>query len=163
MRFFPTRSAVLALCALVTLGAAAMAASSRQKAPAKKAAAPAAAAKNACTGCVEKAPILDPKRFADTSRYEPEVAPAYEVARKYPQTLDRLHCFCECQESMTHRHKTLLTCFTTDHAAGCGICIREAILAGELTDKGLPDAEIENTVESAFRTDGHRPTHQHPG
>ena len=163
MRFTPIRSITFALCALVALGAAASAATSRQKAPAKKAAPPAAAAKNACTGCAERAPILDPKRFADTSKYEPEVKPAYEVARKYPQTLDRLHCFCECQESMTHRHKTLLTCFTTDHAAGCGICIREAILAGELKDKGLSDAEIENTVESAFRTDGHKPTHQHPG
>ena len=161
MRFTQIRSAALALSAVVMLGAAASAATSRQKAPAKKA--PAAAAKNACTGCAERAPILDPKLFTDTSKYEPEVAPAYEVARKYPQTLDRLHCFCECQESMTHRHRTLLTCFTTDHAAGCGICIREAILAGELKDKGLSATEIENTVESAFRTDGHRPTHQHPG
>jgi hypothetical protein len=162
MRLTQFRSTAFALCALVTLGAAASAATSRQKAPAKKAP-PAAAAKNACTGCTERAPILDSKRFADTSKYEPEVAPAYEVARKYPQTLDRLHCFCECQESMIHRHRTLLTCFTTDHAAGCGICIREAILAGELKEKGLPDDQIENTVESAFRTDGHRPTHQHPG
>jgi len=161
MRFFQIRSAALALCALVPLGAASSAASSRQKPAARKA--PAAASKNSCTGCVERARVLDPRLFTDRSRYEPEVAPAYEVARKYPQTLDRLHCFCECQESMTHRHKTLLTCFTTDHAAGCGICIREAILAGELKDKGLADDQIENTVESAFRTDGHRPTHQHPG
>lgn len=160
MRSIPTRSAAIALSALVTLGAAASAASPRQKAAKKP---PAAAPKNACASCVERAPILDSKLFSDTSRYEPEVAPAYEIARKYPQTLDRLHCFCECQESMTHRHKSLLTCFTTDHAAGCGICIREAQLAAELKEKGLSDDEIENTVESAFRTDGHRPTHQHPG
>lgn len=162
MRHFSTRPAALALSALVALGAAASAASTRQKAAPKKPA-PAAAAKNSCATCAERAPVLDPKLFTDRSRYEPEVAPAYEVARKYPRTLDRLHCFCECQESMTHRHRTLLTCFTTDHAAGCGICIREAILAGELKDKGLPDDQIENTVESAFRTDGHRPTHNHPG
>lgn len=161
MRHFPIRSAAIALSAVVALGAVASAASSKQKAAPKKPAP--AAAKNSCANCSEKAPILDSKLFTDKSRYEPEVAPAYEVARKYPQTLDRLHCFCECQESMTHRHKTLLTCFTTDHAAGCGICIREAILAGELKDKGLPDDQIENTVESAFRTDGHRSTHNHPG
>jgi Pyruvate/2-oxoacid:ferredoxin oxidoreductase delta subunit len=162
MRSFSIRPAAVALSALVALGAVASAASTRQKAAPRKPA-PAAAAKNSCASCSEKAPVLDPKLFADTTRYEPEVVPAYEVARKYPQTLDRLHCFCECQESMTHRHKTLLTCFTTDHAAGCGICIREAVLAGELKDKGLPDDQIENTVESAFRTDGHRPTHNHPG
>jgi hypothetical protein len=64
---------------------------------------------------------------------------------------------------MVHRHKTLLTCFTSQHAAGCGICMREAMLAGELKDKGLPDDQIENTVESVFKTDGHKPTQGHPG
>ncbi|HEY3172848.1 MAG TPA: CYCXC family (seleno)protein [Thermoanaerobaculia bacterium] len=124
------------------------------KTPAKKA----PPATNSCASCTERGAVLDPALFTDTRIYEAEVRPAYEVARKYPATLDRLHCFCECQESMIHRHKTLLTCFTSKHAAGCGICMNEAILAGELKDKGLADDQIENTVESVFRTDGHRPT-----
>jgi hypothetical protein len=137
------------------------AAAPAKKAPPKKAAPAAAPAapKNACATCTERAAILDPGRFSDTRIYEREVKPAYEAARQYPATLDRLHCFCECKESMTHRHRTLLTCFTNDHAAGCGICIREALLAKELKDKGLSDDEVENTVESIFKTDGHPPTH----
>ena len=150
----------LALGASVLI-AAASAGLAAQKSSARKAPAPAQA--SACTKCVEKGAVLDPKLFTDTSRYEPEVAPAYAAARQYPQTMDRLHCFCECQESMVHRHKTLLTCFTNDHAAGCGICIREALLAKELKDKGKSDEEVENTVESVFKTDGHRPTHGKPG
>jgi hypothetical protein len=152
--------------ALYSLGTAALALTLVAATPPKKNAprkAPPPAAANSCTTCTERAAVLDPKLFADTKRYEPEVQPAYEIARKYPATLDRLHCFCECQESMTHRHKTLLTCFTSDHAAGCGICIREALLAAELKEKGVPDDEIESTVESVFKTDGHRPTHGHPG
>jgi uncharacterized protein with PCYCGC motif len=136
------------------------AAPSKKPAPAK---APPAPTSNACTTCAERGVVLDPKLFAATRGFEPEVKPAYEAALKYPQTLDRLHCFCECQESMMHRHKTLLTCFTSNHAAGCGICIREALLAAELKAKGVPDEQIENTVESVFKTDGHRPTHGHPG
>jgi len=132
-------------------------------APSKKAAPAKAPAQNDCATCTERGVVLDPARFSDTRIYEPEVKPAYEIARKYPKTLDALHCFCECQESMVHRHKTLLTCFTSQHAAGCGICMREAMLAGELKDKGLPDDQIENTVESTFKTDGHRPTQGHPG
>jgi hypothetical protein len=128
-------------------------------APPKKA----APEQNTCTTCTERGVVLDPARFGDTRIYDAEAKPAYEIARKYPKTLDALHCFCECQESMVHRHKTLLTCFTSEHAAGCGICMREAKLAGELKDKGLPDDQIENTVESVFKTDGHRPTHGHPG
>jgi Protein of unknown function with PCYCGC motif len=130
-------------------------------APAKKAAPrkdPPPPPAGSCTACVEKGAVLDPSLFSDTTRFEPEVRPAYEIARKYPATLDRLHCFCECQESMIHRHKTLLTCYTSTHAAGCGICLREALLAGDLKAKGLADDQIENTVESVFKTDGHRPT-----
>jgi hypothetical protein len=147
--------------AVILAVAAASAGTAASKTPAKKASA--AEPKNSCTTCTERGPVLDPALFSDTRRFEPEVRPAYEVARKYPQTLDRLHCFCECQESMIHRHKTLLTCFTSAHAAGCGICLREALLARDLKEKGVSDDQIENTVESVFKTDGHPPTQGHPG
>ena len=127
-----------------------------------KKAAPPQGPTNSCTTCVERRPVLPSRLFADP-RFDKEVVPAYEAARKYPQTLDRLHCFCECQESMTHRHKTLLTCYTSNHAAGCGICLKEALMAAELKEKGLSDDQIENTVESIFKTDGHKPTGGHPG
>jgi hypothetical protein len=120
-----------------------------------------ASAQNGCATCIERRGTLDPKLFTDTRIYEPEVPRAYEIARKYPATLDRLHCFCECQESPKFKHKTLLTCFTDEHAAGCGICIKEALLAAELKGRGASDGEIETLVEGSFKTDGHAPTHDH--
>jgi hypothetical protein len=158
MKPFGRRPVSLSLFVVLALSVTAASPSKAGKTVPKKA----RAAASACAGCTEKGAILDPKLFADP-RFEKEVVPAYEIARKYPQTLDRLHCFCECQESMTHRHKTLLTCFTTDHAAGCGICLREALMAAELKERGLTDDQVENTVESIFKTDGHRPTQGHPG
>jgi hypothetical protein len=146
---------ILAAATLFAVVAASAGAAGPKTSPKK---APASPPVNSCTGCSERRPILDSKLFADP-RFDKEVVPAYEIARKYPRTLDRLHCFCECQESMTHRHKTLLTCFTTDHAAGCGICLREALMAAQMKEKGLPDDQIENTIESIFKTDGHRATH----
>ncbi len=115
-----------------------------------------AAAMNSCAACLERGVVLDPSRLPNGN--EADVRISYEAARKYPDTLDRLHCFCECKESLRERHKTLLTCFTSEHAAGCGICQREAILAARLKDQGLPDEQIELTVESAAKTDGHPPT-----
>ncbi len=56
------------------------------------------------------------------------------------------------------QHKTLLTCFTDLHAAGCGICLSEARLAAQLKEKGVSDAEIKATVESVHKTDGHPKT-----
>jgi hypothetical protein len=113
---------------------------------------------NSCTACKERRAVLDPNLFESLAVYEPEVKPAYEAARKYPATLDRIHCFCECAESERFHHKNLLTCFTDMHAAGCGICIKEALLAADLKARGASDAEVEATVEQLFKTDGHPPT-----
>lgn len=115
--------------------------------------------KNSCTTCKEKRPTLDPKIFAKDKSYDAEVAEGYEIARKIPATLDKLHCFCECAESPMFQHKTLLTCFVDKHAAGCGICLSEAKLAWQLKQKGVTDEEILITVEAVHKTDGHPPTH----
>ncbi len=120
---------------------------------------PASEPKNACTTCKETRPTLDPKLFA--KGYDADVAPGYEIARKIPATLDKLHCYCECAESPMFQHKTLLTCFVDKHAAGCGICLSEARLAWQLKEKGVSDEEIVVTVESVHKTDGHPPTHKH--
>ncbi len=121
-----------------------------------KPAAPNAGAKNSCAACLERAPILDPAKFAGWN--DVDVKRAYEAARKYPDTLDRLHCFCECKESPREHHKTLLTCFTDEHAAGCGICQHEALMAARLKDQGVSDEQVEITVENVSKTDGHAPT-----
>jgi uncharacterized protein with PCYCGC motif len=121
-----------------------------------KAASKSKSAGKGCAQCLEKGSVLDPNLFS--KGYEPDVKPSYEAARKYPDLIDRLHCFCECQENTREHHKTLLTCFTSMHAAGCGICQHEAIMAAQLKDSGVSDDEIEITVESVHKTDGHRPT-----
>ena len=118
---------------------------------------PAAQTKSACADCKEKRATLDPKQFE--KGWDAEVKEGYEIAKKIPATLDRLHCFCECAESPTFQHKTLLTCFVDKHAAGCGICLSEAKLAWQLKQKGVSDEEIVVTVESVHRTDGHPQTH----
>ena len=123
---------------------------------AKPAARRAETASNSCAVCLERGAVLDPALFANGT--EPDVRLSYEAARKYPDMLDRLHCFCECKESQREHHKTLLTCFTSAHAAGCGICQREAILAAKLKDQGMPDEQVEMAVESVSKTDGHAPT-----
>jgi hypothetical protein len=111
---------------------------------------------NSCATCLERGVLLDPSQLAN--RTDPDVRRSYEAARKYPDMLDRLHCFCECKENLNERHKTLLTCFTSAHAAGCGVCQREANLAATLKDQGLPDEQVELKVEALFRLDGHPPT-----
>ncbi len=159
MRFRNPVRLTLILLALSFAGAAASAHDHAK--PSDPKAASGKQALNSCLSCKERRAVLDPNLFADLRVYEPEVKPAYAVARKYSATLDRIHCFCECAESERFHHKNLLTCFTDMHAAGCGICIKEALMAAELKGRGISDPEIEVLVESNFRTDGHAPTHDH--
>ena len=64
---------------------------------------------------------------------------AYEVAKKIPETLAQLPCYCECDKAFGH--KSLHTCFVDDHASHCAICVDEALLAYKLrkTEKLTPE------------------------
>lgn len=130
--------------------AAAPAEKSAKDAPAK------GASQNSCAICLEREPLVNPARYNGWN--DLDVKKAYEAAAKYPATLDLIHCFCECKESPREHHKTLLTCFTSQHAAGCGLCQHEAIMAAKLKDDGASDEEVEYTVESLHKTDNHPPT-----
>ncbi len=45
-----------------------------------------------------------------------KAAAAYRAAREVPETLARIYCYCRCDQSVGH--KSLLSCFSDDHAAG---------------------------------------------
>ena len=78
----------------------------------------------------------------------PGAAEAYAVARRIPQVLDGLYCHCDCAKHFGHR--SLLTCFESEHASQCDICMGEAMLAGEMTVAGLPLEQIRAAVDSQF-------------
>jgi hypothetical protein len=57
----------------------------------------------------ESRPTLDPALFVGRARL------AHRVAREIPDVLDRLYCYCGCDRSAGH--KSLLSCYTDNHAA----------------------------------------------
>ena len=57
----------------------------------------------------ENRPTLSPQRFSG------KVKRAYEIARKIPEVLDRLYCYCRCRENSGH--KNLLSCYVDTHAS----------------------------------------------
>jgi hypothetical protein len=56
-------------------------------------------------------PVLEPSQFTG------QIRAAYEAAKKYPQVLDQVYCYCYCDEP-PFNHVSLLSCFVTDHGAG---------------------------------------------
>ena len=117
--------------------------------------------KNSCTTCKERRRDPRPEALRGHGS-DPEVVPGYEIARKYPATLDRLHCFCECAESPTFQHKTLLTCFTTPTPPAAASASPRRSWPRSSRRRALSDEEIEITVESVHKTDGHPPTTTEP-
>ena len=78
----------------------------------------------------------------------PGVLAAYEAARSAPQALDGVYCHCNCSKSIGHR--SLLTCFETEHGAYCDICMGEAMLAARMAGNGRSLTEIRQAIDAQF-------------
>ncbi len=73
----------------------------------------------------------------------------YDQAREIPEVLDGLHCYCECHDDPMN-HRSLLSCFESDQAAGCYACGSEARLVHKLHGEGKTLAEIREAVDRKF-------------
>jgi uncharacterized protein with PCYCGC motif len=78
----------------------------------------------------------------------PGAAQAYAAARSAPATLDGVYCHCDCSKHAGHR--SLLTCFQTDHGAYCDICMGEAVLAAQLAARGSSLQTIREAIDRQF-------------
>jgi hypothetical protein len=87
-------------------------------------------------------PTLAPEQFTGITRE------AYQVAEEIPETLAQLPCYCHCDQSIGH--KSLHSCFEDTHAAGCGVCIKEALIAHDLQRSGLTPAQIRERIIAQY-------------
>lgn len=95
---------------------------------------------------VTAAEALPPSTYAGYDR----IVRAYEAAQAVPQVLDGLYCHCQCRESFSHR--SLLSCFQSEHGAACDICIGEAVTAEEMHRQGKTLDEIRRAIDARFRS-----------
>jgi uncharacterized protein with PCYCGC motif len=80
----------------------------------------------------------------------PGAAEAYAAARAAAATLDGVYCHCDCSKHSGHR--SLLTCFESEHGAYCDICMGEAMLASQLASRGTSLREIRAAIDARFGT-----------
>jgi hypothetical protein len=92
------------------------------------------------------ADVLASATFAGYDR----IVRSYEAARQFPAVLDGLYCYCDCRHHFNHR--SLLTCFQSEHGASCDICLDEAWMAAEMHRQGRTLAEIRRAVDARFGT-----------
>lgn len=90
-------------------------------------------------------PTLAPESFFGKARQ------AYQVAKEIPETLAQLPCYCYCDQSLGH--KSLHTCYETDHAAHCEACTNEALTAYRLQrEEKLDPAQIRQRIIAEYST-----------
>jgi hypothetical protein len=78
----------------------------------------------------------------------PGSSEAYAAAREAAATLDGVYCHCDCSKNAGHR--SLLTCFETEHGAYCDICMSEAMLANGMAKQGKSLMEIRTAIDRQF-------------
>ena len=84
----------------------------------------------------------------DCDRCPEQVVQAYKAAQQVPQVLDGL--YCHCKENFNHR--SLLSCFQSEHGASCDICQGEARMAAEMHRQGKSLEEIRRAVDARYRS-----------
>jgi hypothetical protein len=87
----------------------------------------------------ELLPILpSDQRVGENFRYPYQVH-AYELAAKIPGVINQLPCYCYCERI---GHKSLHSCFESDHGAHCGVCMKETYYAFQQTKLKKTSAQI---------------------
>jgi hypothetical protein len=90
--------------------------------------------------------VLPASTFGEDER----LVRAYTAARTMPAVFDGLYCYCHCKEEM--RHVSLLTCYESEHAASCDICLTEATMAAQMHGQGSTLEEIRRAIDARFKT-----------
>lgn len=104
-----------------------------------------------------KSPVPPYYASADAAKPYPKLIPAtafreyplaeraYKIAAEIPGVLAQQPCYCYCDRI---GHHSLLDCYASDHAARCFICIKEALLADQMTQQSKTPAEIRRAIIS---------------
>lgn len=95
-------------------------------------------------------PAADREAVVPAARYagHPRIATMYRAAAEIPEVLDGIHCYCKCDEHAGHH--SLLSCFASDHAAMCDICLSEAETAFELSRDGVRLGVIRDVIDQTY-------------
>jgi hypothetical protein len=88
-------------------------------------------------------PTLSPDTFSGPVR------DAYRAVREIPVTIAQLPCYCHCDQGFGH--KSLYSCFESDHASHCAVCVQEALLALKLErEQQMSPAQIRDTIIAQY-------------
>ena len=92
--------------------------------------------------------VLNPSQFSDK-----DTRHAYWVATQIPAVLNKLYCWCGCENRGEHRSN--LQCFEDQMAVTCPVCQGTAEIAYQMTRAGTLDAgKVQAAVDAKWAPKG---------
>ena len=73
------------------------------------------------------------------------IANTYRIAKEIPEVLAQQPCLCGC-DNTSDDHRSLLDCYIDDHASTCLVCMKEAVLAAQMTDTGKSAKDVREAI-----------------
>lgn len=100
--------------------------------------------------------VNDASRVLDPDQFNRErVRRTYQIAKEIPQVLNKLYCWCGCQERGNPPMRSNLECFETRMSVQCGVCQQTALIAWQMYFDGVNDiGRIQYEVDKRFAPDG---------
>jgi hypothetical protein len=96
------------------------------------------------SGRSDASDVLNPNQFADK-----DVRHSYWVATQIPAVLNKLYCWCGCENRGVHRSN--LQCFEDPMAVTCAVCQGTAEIAWQMTQAGVQDVgKIQAAVDAKW-------------
>ena len=92
--------------------------------------------------------LIETRPVMSSAFYTGKAAETYRIAAEIPKIIDSQFCYCYCKKN--HQHKTLLTCFTSEHGSKCDTCINEVLHAYQLYKQGKTLDEIVVAIDKKF-------------
>ena len=85
-------------------------------------------------------PILTKDQLWGENAQNPYQTHAYELAAKIPGVIYQQPCYCSCDRGLGHN--SLHSCFSGNHGAQCGTCLKELYYTYSMHKQGKTAREI---------------------
>ena len=92
--------------------------------------------------------IESPAQWAN----QPDIAEVYAMAAEIPDVIDGLYCYCDCHKNFGHR--SLLSCFESDHGGNCDVCMNEVRIAYRMHKEGKTLQQIRQVIDAQYGRGG---------
>ena len=112
-----------------------------------------------CGGQADEGVSVDVK-FPEFVYRSEDSLKGYRIAVAYPEVLEFVPCYCGCERD-AEKYRSLKDCFINrqtgdydEHAAGCAICLEEAMDIGRWKKEGMSTKEIRERIDEQYKERG---------